>query len=754
MGWIGSDDNRTRFLNWVRRVGRYSLLAMALGIAVMLLSTYYGRFNQMQQFYCFGYLKATFFSTVLEGYNTSSEYLSYEHKRSKDGQRDLGFLSVILPDKQAYQFLHDEIFEHQSLWEWNQLPGLVLGLVTLIGVLGFTLRRDYRGQKEQEKGRILRGPILVNPQEFNKLWLRKERAEAKLLARKEASKQKIELPLKQRIQAQVLIKLGLKEPPEVGFTYQVWDSKKRVVKLALPAKTEVEHFAILGATGSGKSTFLKQTLAQLEVRGEQAIIYDPVGEMAELFYRPERGDQILNPLDARCPYIDISSEIVAQEEAANLAERTDLAQGMFPDSIANGSSGMFFIQAARKIFAFLLKQKVSQTEMIKLISSSESILKLAANDPEAQEVMGLLDPDARGQHGAIMGTLALVPDALRLLPKEGKEKFSFWKWAKNRGPGWLFITGAQNSRAALRPLQSLFFHLLIRRCFNIKESLRPVMFILDELQTLEKLMVLEECLTEGRKYNCKFLFGCQDKSQLDERYKLLANTLLSQSSSKIFLRASEVNTAKWISQTIGEVEIERVSASHTATPAREHSLNYSLQRQIQPLVLGSEITNLASLEGYVKYGEWVVEMKLKPQDYPKIAQGFIARQALPSELPVSIAPAVTEADKPQPPSTVQAKSLPSATISTTNQPKPVVSKNNGQISNNGVANQQVKLVAKGEPEAKKEVKAMPKMPSELLPNSKAAPLILANKEIKPTVQPEPQSKKEATKPPKDIDIIY
>ena len=58
----------------------------------------------------------------------------------------------------------------------------------------------------------------------------------------------------------------------------------------------------LGETGSGKSNAIRQVLRQVEDRGETAILYDPTNEFVQEFYRPERGDYILNPLDARCPF--------------------------------------------------------------------------------------------------------------------------------------------------------------------------------------------------------------------------------------------------------------------------------------------------------------------------------------------------------------------------------------------------------------------------------------------------------------------
>ena len=53
----------------------------------------------------------------------------------------------------------------------------------------------------------------------------------------------------------------------------------------------------MGDTGTGKSSLIRQLLQQVADRDEAAIVYDPALEFTPQFYRPERGDRILNPLD-------------------------------------------------------------------------------------------------------------------------------------------------------------------------------------------------------------------------------------------------------------------------------------------------------------------------------------------------------------------------------------------------------------------------------------------------------------------------
>jgi len=72
--------------------------------------------------------------------------------------------------------------------------------------------------------------------------------------------------------------------------------------LRIPRNAENKHFLIVGNTGSGKSSIIRQMLYQVDARGDSAIVYDPACEFVKQFYDAHRGDIVLNPLDARMPY--------------------------------------------------------------------------------------------------------------------------------------------------------------------------------------------------------------------------------------------------------------------------------------------------------------------------------------------------------------------------------------------------------------------------------------------------------------------
>ena len=122
---------------------------------------------------------------------------------------------------------------------------------------------------------------------------------------------------------------------------------------------------------------------------------------------------------------------------------------------------------------------------------------------------------------------------------------------------------------------------------------------MDELATLQRLPQLHTAVTENRKSNNPVVLGFQGRSQLETRYGHEAEAMLSQPATKIFLRTSECHAAKWISRTIGAVESERLSESRSSGQAgqRRKTESYNLERRVEPLVMDSEISGLATYAG-------------------------------------------------------------------------------------------------------------------------------------------------------------
>jgi hypothetical protein len=127
----------------------------------------------------------------------------------------------------------------------------------------------------------------------------------------------------------------------------------------------------------------------------------------------------------------------------------------------------------------------------------------------------------------------------------------------------------------------------------------------------------------------RILLGFQGRSQLESRYGLEAEVMLSQPATKIFLRTSEPRAAKWISDSIGEVTVERMREGVTAgVHDWRDSANYSMHRETEALISPAQITGLPSLTGYLKSENHVVKFAFRPDPKPDKVPGVLPRSSL------------------------------------------------------------------------------------------------------------------------------
>jgi hypothetical protein len=473
-------------------------------------------------------------------------------------------------------------------------PGWVGALGVFVLALVLTMLRNRTRRRIEEPGRRLKGPEMVTVKEFNQ-W-----------------------------------------SGAGGISFLTTKSRE---SLSIPRSLESSHMMMMGDTGAGKSVLQRRVLMQIAERGETAIVYDPALEHTPQFFNPARGDLILNPLDVRCPYWSPSDEVMHEAEALTLAT------SLFPDKPHENT---FFVEGPRKIFAHLLTLKPTPEELVRWMSHEEELDRLL----KGTELTAFIYRGAGPQRGGVLGALNMVADSLKLLPKESetKQRWTTEEWARQRS-GWIFLTSTPRFRERLLPLMSLWLDTLVLRLMNQGDpAMRHAWFVLDELASLQRLPQLHTALTENRKSGNPVVIGFQGRSQLEVRYGHEAESMLSQPATKIFLHTSEPRAAKWISDTIGEVEMERVKETVNAHPLKiTKSRSYHNERRTEPLVLPSEIGGLQRLHALIKVDNLVV-----PFSFPYLAPV----KAQPGFIPREIKPRVVEIGKRSPqPSTVAAQEI-------------------------------------------------------------------------------------------------
>jgi hypothetical protein len=495
-----------------------------------------------------------------------------------------------------HAFLQNTVYGGDSLWTIFRLP-ILFGLVALMLQLPTSITKDIRRRKEMKYGRRLKGPFLVSPKGFNKAV----------------------------------------KGDGVGIKTNVYEKMMRI-----PLRVEDQHIELMGDTGSGKTSLIMQILRQVQSRGHSAIVYDPACEFVQRFYDPDRGDIILNPLDRRCPYWGPA------EELRRKAEAKAIAASLYQPT--TDKKGEFFVETPQKIFAHLLTFGPSPSQLVTWMANPDEIDRRV----QGTEMAMMIAKGAQQQRNGVLASLGLIADSLRMLPRKehAERSWSATEWAKER-QGWIFITSQPSEREALRPLNSLWIDLLVLRLLNAPtEHQRPVWFVLDELASLQLLPQLHMAITENRKSKNPLLLGFQGKAQLEVIYGHIAEVMLSQPATKIFLKTTEPKAAEWVSAAIGKVEIERLKETHF--DGSRSGRNFSLDRQAEPLVMDSEISGLDPLHAFLKLGNWVARFSFSYSDLPRTQPAFEPRTLEDDELgfdPVTLGarksePALAAAEAP------------------------------------------------------------------------------------------------------------
>jgi type IV secretory pathway TraG/TraD family ATPase VirD4 len=465
--------------------------------------------------------------------------------------------AVKVPSASLAAYLRSEIYGGESFWWLMLRPFLWVAAVPFLLLAGRAWWKS-RARHEERHGRRTKGPELMPA--FRWRGARADGIGFQL---------RFENPLWSRL--------------PFGPSYQI------------PKRLESSHVLLMGDSGSGKSVAIRQLLRQVQGRGEGAIVYDPAMDFVGEFYSPARGDLILNPLDARCPYWGLGDEINREETA------TTIAAAFLPEKEYEKE---FFTNAPRRVLAYLLKRNPQPRDLLRWMSDPEQIAFMVKGTPLA----ALLDQGAPAQKAGVISSLNMVANCLELLPEweHTRSTFSTSEWYTER-KRWVFLTSSPDYREKILPLHSVWLDLFILRMMGYCEdqAARPVWFVLDELASLNKLPQLHTAVTENRKYGNPVVLGFQGRSQLEKRYGQDAEAMLSQPATKVFFKTSEPRAAKWISEAIGEIEVERLKESRSMGILSSKK-SYAMEIATKPLVMASEISGLAPLSGFIKQENSVV----------------------------------------------------------------------------------------------------------------------------------------------------
>ena len=393
--------------------------------------------------------------------------------------------------------------------------------------------------------------------------------------------------------------------------------------MPFPYGFEQSHVMLVGTTGTGKTTVLRNLVSQALERKDRCVIFDLTGHYVEAFYKPER-DHILNLNDKRCESWSVFNDCETQSEFVSAAT------ALIPAS--HGSEGGFWERAARTLFVEMCV-KLKSLGMTTNKALSDELLKASLKQIH-ERLKGtvadpLTSPDAAKMAQSIRAVLNTHGEALRFLPECGRP-FSIKDWIKRDDgePSILFITAQYVHLDTSRELLTLWMNIAINTHMTLKHTrtLRT-WFIFDELAALHQLPALERGMQTARSFGGAFVLGLHNFAGLRKAYgDDGAQNIVSLANTSLMLRVKDRETAQECSDLIGFRKVRTMDEAYSygAHQTRDAS-TISPTTKEEALVIADDITSLPNLQGYIRFPEKFPSalLTIPYVGFASIAEGFV-----------------------------------------------------------------------------------------------------------------------------------
>jgi type IV secretory pathway TraG/TraD family ATPase VirD4 len=376
----------------------------------------------------------------------------------------------------------------------------------------------------------------------------------------------------------------------------------------IPDLDETKHFKLIGTTGTGKSTAIRELLATALERGDRAVFADPDGGYCTRFFNRYRGDILLNPFERVSvkwdPFLEINNSYDVEQ----------LASGLIPSS--NDPSASEWRAYARTFLCAVLRRCRAQdrrdcAELWRLlaVASLEELQPVVAGTP----AQPFLESENARMFGSIRSVTVSAIAAFEYVQAQRAAPFSVREWVRRRSaPGLLFIPYKAGQIAALKSMIATWMRLAIFEAMSGADEFdQHLWFVVDELDALGAIDGLKDALARLRKFGGRCVLGFQSIAQVSSTYgQGDAHTIVENCGNTLILRCAgseNGGTSQFASRLIGEREILRRQVSRGsdreaafATRGARRSKSTSEQHVTEAAVLPSQIEQLPDFMGYLK----------------------------------------------------------------------------------------------------------------------------------------------------------
>lgn len=348
------------------------------------------------------------------------------------------------------------------------------------------------------------------------------------------------------------------------------------------------HNLLLGAPGAGKSQkVILPSIAVIAEQGENLVITDPKGELKQAMagYLADQRYRIVT-FDLRFPQQSVRwnplqpiSQAMTEHRWADATRMAnDLANILATQGAPGGENGAFFAQSARAIGASLALLVADQAPPdARHVASMYHILTQEADQLEARilalepthparQAFGPLrtgSPETRqNQMSVVAISLSLFADP-NIAWLTGASDFDPLQLLAPRTAVFIVVP---DDTTTYYPLAALFVTQILQTLANAAATKPqgrlgvPIHLVLDEFGNLPKIPDFDKALAVARGRGIRITLTLQALSQLEDRYgQKTAETMRNSCNTWIYLSANDTDTARVVSDKIGQTTIETTS---------------------------------------------------------------------------------------------------------------------------------------------------------------------------------------------------
>jgi len=372
---------------------------------------------------------------------------------------------------------------------------------------------------------------------------------------------------------------------------------------------------------------MSQLIDNYRRRGDKALILDLKGGNTATFYDPSR-DYIFNPLDARNFKWTITNDL---DMSMKIAESEVIANSLINDLGAQTENEKFFLTGAKNVAKGLILYALaggnfSNAALCKsLFTDDFNIIRKRLQAVNAIDALSALGSKPSPQSDGIKGTMHTWSRAIELM-KDSDGDFSIKKWIEQPGQSFIFLNANKKYEKIVSPASRFFIDFFLNILMSMGEDLdRRIFVLLDEFQNINAIPTIIDILTLGRSAGAGLTIGTQDFGMLDKRYGPDAKTTIFNNSNSLYIfKVSEPKTAEYLSQALGDVEIEKYQTSSSLSLDESWDrVNIQTVEKNEKIVMPQEIQTLDDLNYYVKINNNFSKSKLKLIKRYPITDAFI-----------------------------------------------------------------------------------------------------------------------------------